>query len=702
MLKKRTIKFKIAIAFLGVFLSLVLFFPGRTVYANSVDITTLAGKALRTTASVAAGTFLLPFIDFLRLVFAGLLNLAVSFFSFIISPDLAKEVFFGDQSKKAIITGWTLVRDFLNMFYLLILVFLAIATILRVNRFSDKKLFIFVLFSAFLINFSLPITLVVIDASNLAMSFFFNGFCDAMSTQPQANVSDLTKLQKSCPERMSTYFLDRSKIIQGFVLKEGSIAPYLGAFLEALVLMLMAIAFLFLAISLLVRYLAFWVLLILSPFAFFSFAWPSNSGIGAAWGDWSKKLFHYAAYGPVLLFFLFLVAVLTRGLDEGIFNNKSNPYAATKAGEIVTFAGILYLFFYGYNLSRSIASGAGDAVTKVLNQGHSWASSSLQKMSGYNMAVNYGGAALTGLKQRAADKIPFGSFLFGSKEDDQRNKERVRLAVRGNKDEKEKYQTEQVNKMTREDREKGGKKQEDYEKDLEKGGVKAQAAAIRLAEEGMVNAMNLNDVLRATKGNIRLQRMVAQQVRDNLKKSAKDGKLNDAAKFQEAMAVLSAGWDGSIDNSGAAADIRREVMRENADVVLDSYTTSARAALNSGDDKKMKSELMTNMIFQDQLREWGQSIDTDQDKAAAITRLRAHYSRPSRHSGEDILTEESYQRFVKKKGVTELVKQKNKAFFEKKSVKEKIHDEKRRDPDNVERIITANANEEAKTVLDTI
>ena len=462
MLKRRTIKFKISIAFLGVFLSLVLFFPGESVHANSLldvahSILTAGPKLSNPVAagasfgqkvggqglliSAAEGT-INTILEGLKNIFSGILILAVNFFEAMINPELVKQIFFSNENRTAIMTGWTLVRDFLNMFYLLILVFLAIATILRVNQFSDKKLFIFVLFSAFLINFSLPITLVVVDASNLSTSFLFNSICGKGGASGSSGEKEESGSEgEICAAKIATNFLSISSItdVIGKLFKDpGNIAL---KFLEVLVLMLFSIAFLFLALSFFVRYLAFWVLLILSPFAFFSFAWPSNSGIGAAWGDWSKKLFHYAAYGPVMLFFIFLSSVLLSSLRISKVIPISEGNLMTITADAISMAAVLYLFFYGYNLSRSIASGAGDAVTKVLDKGHSWATNSLKTMSGYNMAVNYGGAALTGLKQRAADKIPFGSFLFGSKEDDQRNQERVRLAVRGNKDEKENFTT---------------------------------------------------------------------------------------------------------------------------------------------------------------------------------------------------------------------------------------------------------------------
>ena len=448
-------------------------------------------------------------------IFAFILSNSINLFSFAINPDLAEKIFFSSESKKTIREGWTLVRDFLNMFYLLILIFLAIATILRVNRFSDKKLFIFVLFSAFLINFSLPITLVVVDASNLAMSFLFNSTCRVWGEQNNNN--------NSCSKRIAIGIFDRAKfqeIINGEIAGKNTV-PLL--FLETMFLMLAAIFFFFLAITLIIRYLAFWILLILSPFAIFSFAWPSKSGIGAAWGEWSKKLIHYAAFGPVMLFFIFLTNYLLRVLEGADFTGAG---VERFIAHLISAGAVLYLLFYGYSLSKSIASGAGDAVTKVLDKGQSLAVNSLKTMSLYNTATRYGGAAATGLRQRMAD-IPYVGTFFKSKEDRDKSANRVRMAFRGNKEEKEKYEAEEASKKAREDKDKGGKDKAAYERDLRQGGEEARVAGLRMAQEGMIkNVGELSQVLGAMKGNSRLQRIVAEQVRDNLRKKAKDGKLN--------------------------------------------------------------------------------------------------------------------------------------------------------------------------------
>lgn len=642
-----------------------------------VKVGMTAAKAAEDAPALIAKFILVP----INKIFAFILNNSINLFSFAINPDLAEKIFFSSESKKTIREGWTLVRDFLNMFYLLILIFLAIATILRVNRFSDKKLFIFVLFSAFLINFSLPITLVVVDASNLAMSFLFNSTCRVWGEQNNNN--------NYCSKKIAIGILSKAKfneIINNKAAGENTV-PLL--FLETMFLMLAAIFFFFLAITLIIRYLAFWILLILSPFAIFSFAWPSKSGIGAAWGEWSKKLIHYAAFGPVMLFFIFLTNYLLRVLGEANFTAVEIEGLIT---HFISAGAVLYLLFYGYSLSKSIASGAGDAVTKVLDKGQSLAVNSLKTMSLYNTATRYGGAAATGLRQRMAD-IPYVGTFFKSKEDRDKSANRVRMAFRGNKEEKEKYEAEEASKKAREDKDKGGKDKAAYERDLRQGGEEARVAGLRMAQEGMIkNVGELSQVLGAMKGNSRLQRIVAEQVRDNLRKKAKDGKLNNKADFQNAMAMLSfSGWDKSnTDNSGVIMDIKNEVMRENADIVLNRDSENAQtlrdAALRSGKTEDLERALKSNIALQRVIDNEEARRKTANEKGFENDKEKAKWIR-EKYSGD--FKKDTYKGFLTGRSTADIIAQKRTQFFDNTEVQSYLRSEYAKNQENLERTVSS-------------
>jgi len=68
--------------------------------------------------------------------------------------------------------GWTITRDLANMFFVLILLVIAMATILKVETYGMKSLLPKLIAVALLINFSLVFCGVVIDSSQILTSFF--------------------------------------------------------------------------------------------------------------------------------------------------------------------------------------------------------------------------------------------------------------------------------------------------------------------------------------------------------------------------------------------------------------------------------------------------------------------------------------------------------------------------------------------------
>ena len=70
--------------------------------------------------------------------------------------------------------GWTLVRDLLNLVFIFILLFAAISTILQYGGFEIKKVLPSLIVVALLVNFSMMIAKMVIDASHIFAWEFYN------------------------------------------------------------------------------------------------------------------------------------------------------------------------------------------------------------------------------------------------------------------------------------------------------------------------------------------------------------------------------------------------------------------------------------------------------------------------------------------------------------------------------------------------
>ena len=81
-------------------------------------------------------------------------------------------------NSSAVTYGWVLVRDLCNMFFVLILLVIAFATILRVESYNLKTWLPKLVIMAILINFSKMICGVFIDFTQVIMLTFVNAFKD--------------------------------------------------------------------------------------------------------------------------------------------------------------------------------------------------------------------------------------------------------------------------------------------------------------------------------------------------------------------------------------------------------------------------------------------------------------------------------------------------------------------------------------------
>jgi hypothetical protein len=185
----------------------------------------------------------------------------------------------------AVTNGWVIVRDLCNMFFIVVLLAIAIATILKIEMYHYKKLLGRLLIMAILINFSKTICGLVIDFAQVLMMTFVNGFSAAAG----GNFVEALKLDK---------------IMQIEPGQEVNGAKILGAYLLALLMIIVSCVVVGVMIAVfLMRIVMLWILIVLSPAAYLLSTFPQGQKYAAQW--WSQ-FGNYVIVGPVLAFFLWL------------------------------------------------------------------------------------------------------------------------------------------------------------------------------------------------------------------------------------------------------------------------------------------------------------------------------------------------------------------------------------------------------------
>lgn len=204
-----------------------------------------------------------------------------------------------------ITTGWGLTRDVLNMFFVIALLVIAFATILRIESYQYKVLLPKLIYAALLVNFSRTIATVMVDFSNVLMKTLL-GLSKGTISETFAQVI----FGKGVMQIATT----TAKIPEGgdFSVVYNLIFAYVFTIMLVLG---MSMAILGLTIMMLVRSLMLMILIILSPVAFVLNILPVTAQYAKKWWD---EFLKYVFYGPVAAFMIYLAVLLAREVGTKI------------------------------------------------------------------------------------------------------------------------------------------------------------------------------------------------------------------------------------------------------------------------------------------------------------------------------------------------------------------------------------------------
>lgn len=189
--------------------------------------------------------------------------------------------------------GWRLVRDVANMFFIIFLLIIAFATILRIEAYQYKALLPKLILGILLVNFSRTICTVFIEFSNVLTGFFLN----IDNKRESANALIGLMGASSVWEVDDAY----SWLITDYHM-------LLSLAFIALILGILTVAFLGLTGMLIVRTVALLVLIVLSPLAFAMNILPVTKTYFTKWWENFLKYVWYAPLAAFMLYIALLVA----------------------------------------------------------------------------------------------------------------------------------------------------------------------------------------------------------------------------------------------------------------------------------------------------------------------------------------------------------------------------------------------------------
>jgi hypothetical protein len=299
------------------------------------------------------------------------------------------------------------------MFFIVVLLYIAFTTMFGQDKDWQKSV-TNLLIAAIVINFSRTICGLIIDFSQVIMLTFVNGLKDAAG----GNFVEMFQLQALMTPPANRGAIEAAAI-QGTGATEASATQIITlAFLALTMVGASLVMTTLLLVFLVVRIVYIWVLIILSPMAFFLKLSPVG---GAMWGKWYDKFKEQVITGPVLAFFLWLALLTSQQTNGAILEQQGNvpvvnaQEASDKGTLNVPFLGnfnlqgyitSLALLAVGMMAARQVGGssfGVGDSLWGGIRKRASGAvtgavSSRLSRLGGYGRKAltTAGGAVLKG------------------------------------------------------------------------------------------------------------------------------------------------------------------------------------------------------------------------------------------------------------------------------------------------------------------
>lgn len=250
--------------------------------------------------------------------------------------------------------GWVALRDLSNMFFILVLLVIGFATILRISNYGYQQLLRRTIIIAILINFSKTIVGLFIDVAQVVMLTFVAAINEALTGGLVVAIG--------LPD-IYTLNLNSNLAFEDYI-----VALVMGAILIAIFIVIIGVVLMMLVM----RIVALWIAIILAPLAFFASIFPATKSF---YDTWLKQLGTNLVTGPMLIFFLWLtLSIVGNGTAWKTFMPNevqgSGPTEFLGTSNMVNYVVAIAMLLMGIRVAaKSGAAGAnfaakGDSMIK--------------------------------------------------------------------------------------------------------------------------------------------------------------------------------------------------------------------------------------------------------------------------------------------------------------------------------------------------
>lgn len=473
-------------------------------------------------------------------MFGWFASAAIALFGWAINPDYISGPS-GLLNRASVYIMWKFIRDFFNLFFILTLLYTAFTIVFQVAK-DYKKTLLSLVLAALFVNFSFPITRVIIDATNVPMYYFVNQLGTTKDGKSSlSTVLSASQLEKILlPNKIVT--TDVSQILMAIVF----------IFIFSITLVVLAVMFI-------IRLAALVILLIFSSVGFAAAVIP---GLQDYSNKWWKGLWQYALFGPAAMLML---VVATRFFAEIAEDNtvkqfvdtatKSNtPESASFVAAMAMFSIPIIMLWMALGLASSMSiAGAG----AVVGQGQKFAKWAGRKTYNNTLTRGVGG----GLKNRAENNkiLKFVTPKYWA-DSGKKNEERIAARVGEGRAGYNRVVENQHNKKVAEE-----------EKRMEESRTSDTALRAMVADPTKQDKASLEAAVRLL---------------------SKRGGFQNAAQLNEGLAAVDIANAG---NPGAQEEKRAELIKKADKELFRDASTLVSAISHLGHDTKSIAQLVDKM-----------------------------------------------------------------------------------------------------------
>src|SRR3989344_3149780 len=251
----------------------------------------------------------------------------------------------------AVTEAWTVIRDTGNIFFIFVLLYVGIGTILNLHQVDAEKMITSIVIAALLVNFSATFTRILIDASNLTAVAFYEqatsaGGGDSLSASIVGDLQ-LSNLTTSG----DTFGNPFNGAIDGTITTIASIL-FAIAFITVTIVLLLIFS-----IMLTVRAVKFIILIILSPVAYIAPIIPFAEKLSGEWWSVAKSELLFA---PALML-MFSIAMKVNHSVAAVSAKSSSPWE-----HVFNYVLTMGMLIGSLILDKKFSVAGGEWGTKVL------------------------------------------------------------------------------------------------------------------------------------------------------------------------------------------------------------------------------------------------------------------------------------------------------------------------------------------------